>query len=381
MKSQTIEKEVQKIYEQVKMVYAPDKRTTIFNVATLVKDGNVILKGETNLKNAKLELKKKLEEMNYRIKDSIQILPAKNLGENVFGIIKLSVANLRIKPSQTEEMVTQSLLGTPIKIYKSNNGWYLIQTPDEYIAWMEDDAIQPVNKRQYDKWIKSKRIIFTSDFGFSYINSDRNSQRVSDLVKGNLLKVLEEKLDYFKVEYPDRRIAFVHKKDCEPFDKWINNIKINPENIVRTAKTFMGIPYLWGGTSVKGVDCSGFTKSVYFLNGVLLPRDASQQANVGDFVTDKIDFNKLQSGDLLFFGDKKGLGKKENIKHVGIYIGDGEFIHSSGFVKINNLKKGKKDFSIQRLNTFIRAKRIITSLDKNGVYLIINHNAYFKVDK
>ncbi|MCX6149511.1 MAG: C40 family peptidase [Ignavibacteriales bacterium] len=381
MKSQDKEKEIQGIIEQVKSKYAPDKRVAIFNISHTQKENEIILKGETNLPIIKTDLKQKLDELKYKVKDSIKILPAKDLGEKIFGVINISVANIRTKPNHPEELATQALLGTPVKVYKKlHDGWYLIQTPDDYIAWAEDDAVQLMNKIEYEDWIKSNKIIFNVNYGVSYLEANENSQIVSDLVRGDLLKILDERNGFFKVEYPDKRTAFVPAKNCQRFDQWLNNLDINESNIVQTAKTFMGIPYLWGGTSMKGVDCSGFTKSVYYLNGILLPRDASQQVNVGELVSDQIDFAKFKPGDLLFFGTKANNGKKEKASHVGIYIGDGKFIHSSGFVRINSLDKNSKDFSPRRFSTFLRAKRILTSLDKNGVYLLKNQKVYNEVN-
>ena len=148
---------------------------------------------------------------------------------------------------------------------------------------------------------------------------------------------------------------------------WLDSRKVNADDIISTAKTFMGIPYLWGGTSPKAFDCSGFTKTVYFLNGVMLPRDASQQVYTGELVDTKNGFQNLKPGDLLFFGRKATDSTAEKITHVALYIGDTEFIHASGRVRINSLDKSRPNYSDYRFNQFVRAKRILTSLDKNGV--------------
>jgi len=131
------------------------------------------------------------------------------------------------------------------------------------------------------------------------------------------------------------------------------------ENVIRTARRFFGVPYLWGGTSAKGFDCSGFTKTVYFLNGVLLPRDASQQVMVGSIIDTGVDMENLNTGDLLFFGSKATPEQEARVTHVAIYLGRKKFIHSSGDVRINSFDPSDPDFSKYRLGTFLHARRII----------------------
>ncbi|NOX66616.1 MAG: C40 family peptidase [Chlorobi bacterium] len=215
-----------------------------------------------------------------------------------------------------------------------------------------------------------------NDYGFAYTQPDEKSQRVSDLVIGDILINIGEEGDYVKVQFPDKRIAFVKKENTKVVKGWLSAAKPTQENIVETAKSFMGIPYLWGGTSAKEMDCSGFTKTVYFLNGVLLDRDASQQVNNGILVDTENGFENLQKGDLLFFGFKATDKKKERVTHVGIYIGDLEFIHESGRVKINSFDEKKPNFSKYRLEHFIRARRIITSLNENGIIMIKDSKYY-----
>jgi cell wall-associated NlpC family hydrolase len=129
----------------------------------------------------------------------------------------------------------------------------------------------------------------------------------------------------------------------------------------------MGIPYFWGGTSCKALDCSGFTKTVYFLNGVLLPRDASQQALVGRPVDAGKDFSGIEVGDLLFFGTRGTAERKERVTHVGIALGGGKFIHEGGDVRINSLNENDPEYSAPRRETFLGVRRIIGAGDDFGV--------------
>ncbi|MGE5401436.1 MAG: NlpC/P60 family protein [Ignavibacteriales bacterium] len=366
--------EINNLIDKVKQQYAPDKRTAVFNVTAADENGTVSLKGETNLPQAKENLLAELNKANKNVKDGIALLPAKELNGKTFGIIDLSVANIRTNHEHSAEMATQGLLGTPVNVLKKEDGWYLIQTPDDYIAWVDGDGVTTMTKQDYDEWNKAEKVIYTAFYGFSFTAPDINSEHVSDLVKGDILKLAGKENGFVKAEYPDKRIAFIPEAECQQFDEWLNSREPNAANLIKTGRSLMGVPYLWGGTSAKGVDCSGFTKTIYFLNGVILPRDASQQVYSGDPVDTKEGFDKLQPGDLLFFGTRATDTKKEKATHVGMYIGNGEFIHSSGRVRINSLDKTKDNFSSYRFSSFLRARRVLTSLDKNGIILIKSNN-------
>lgn len=375
--SQTDMEKINSIIQYVKEQFAPDKRTSVFNIEVVQENEKLILKGETNLTEVKTELVKLLFEQKIIIKDDIELLPSKSLGEKIFGVVNLSVANLRSKPDHAAELVTQAILGTPIKVLKKGeDGYYLVQTPDNYIAWLDDDGFEFKTESEFVEWNETPKVIYTKEFGFSFVDANDKSQTVSDLVAGNLLKIIGEDSNYFLVEYPDGRKAYIKKDEANIINDWYNALNPTGVTILKTAYRFMGIPYLWGGTSVKGMDCSGFTKTVYFLNGIVLQRDASQQVNTGELVEVKSGWENLQAGDLLFFGRKADGDKKERITHVAIYIGDGDFIHAAGRVRINSLNPSKSYYSKYRDNSFIRAKRILSSVGKNGIEKIMNNRFY-----
>jgi len=368
---------INSILQELKEKFVPDKRTAVFNFEALESENKIIIKGETNINEAYSEFTKMMNDADIKFDNQIEMLPSENLGEKKFGVINLSVANIRSKPDHPAELATQSILGTPIKILKKGeDGYYLVQTPDNYISWLDDDGFTFMTEDQLSEWISSPKIIYTKEYGFSYSDADVNSQTVSDLVAGNLLKIMGEDSDFYLVNYPDERVAYVKKDEAKLFTEWYNALNPNGETILKTAYRFMGIPYLWGGTSTKGMDCSGFTKTVYYLNGIVLQRDASQQVNTGELVDTKDGWQNLQPGDLLFFGRKADENRKERITHVAIYIGDGDFIHAAGRVKINSFNPEKTYYSDYRKSGFIRAKRILSSVGKNGIERILANSFY-----
>lgn len=373
----SIERIVSDYFNETKSIFAPDKRTAILNIEFNFNENVVLCNGETNLADAKDYFFFKLQQNNIKYMDNVNVIPDETIGDRKYGIINVSVANLRSEPKHASELVTQSLLGTVVNILKkSEDNWYLIQTPDLYLGWVDEDGISRKNESEINSYKKSHKIIFLSVYGFSFSEMDRESIPVSDLVIGNIIEFISIEKEFYKVKYPDGRLGFVDKNEAELFSDWLTKTKPISQKIISTAKKFMGIPYLWGGTSAKGFDCSGFTKTVYYLNGLVLPRDASQQINVGEEVDDKLDFNVLQPGDLLFFGRKATDTTPERATHVGIYIGDTQFIHASGLVLINSLDSSRKNFSQYRFSNYLKAKRLFSGENILKVQKISESNYY-----
>jgi len=142
--------------------------------------------------------------------------------------------------------------------------------------------------------------------------------------------------------------------------------------MITTGRQFLGFPYLWGGTSSKGLDCSGFVKTVCFLNGVILERDASQQIKHGQEIDISSGWGNLQKGDLLYFGSKDPY----RVVHTGVYIGDSEVINSAGSVQINSLDKKRENFSEYLSSTFLGARRIIGLQPEQGYLPVKLHGWY-----
>ncbi len=360
----------QAIIAEVSEQYVPDKRVALFDVEAIKKDGSYILKGESNLPDAVNVLKQKMEAEGLKYTDSISLLPDNEVLEGkTMGVVKISVANLRDEPKHSAQLVTQATLGTPLKVYKKDGGWFYVQTPDGYLGWVDYGGLSSKTPQEFSQWKSAEKLIYLEPFGNSYEMADSNAQSVSDLVAGDILELLSTDNGFYRVKYPDGRKAFIKKTEARPYLDWLSSLDMEREDLVETSKRLMGLPYLWGGTSSKGVDCSGFTKTVFFLNGIVIPRDASQQVHTGIQVDSTRNFENLIPGDLLFFGRPATDSTSERVIHVGMWIGENKFIHSMGDVHISTMDTAADDFDEYNYNRYLRTKRVFNQEGSGLIYL------------
>ncbi len=352
--------QVEKLISDLKSEYAPDKRVAIWEIEW----SNGVLSGETDQTESLIILKGKLDELDIRYDDQITTLPDQSLEGKEFAVVTISVANIRSAPKHSAELATQALLGTPLRVLKKEGSWYLVQTPDQYISWVDSGGIQVMDGKELSEWNQLPKAVFTDNSGFAFSDADEK-EIVSDLVAGNIVSLDWTEKDYQEILLPDGRMGFVRSDQLTPFEEWNESRQLSPQNLIQTAKAMMGVPYLWGGTSIKGVDCSGFTKTIYFLNGQVIPRDASQQIWEGEEVDEDKNWENLEVGDLLFFGEKASGDKKERVVHVGMWVGDNSFIHSRGRVRISSFDQESPDYDEYELNRYLRTKRVIGKITPN----------------
>lgn len=367
--------ELDTLLAELRQAHAPDKRVALLDIEALQQDGQWVVAGQTNLPEAKAELSSRLAELGWA--ETVELLPAAELEGQHYGIVKLSACNIRSAPKHSAELSTQATLGTPLRIYKREGGWHLVQTPDGYLGWLDPGGFALMDEAAYQTWMDSPKCVYLPELGFAYAAPQPDAPPVGDLLAGNILRLLRQADGYAEVQYPDGRSAFVPQAEFMPYGQWLDSRAPTADNILAAAHRFMGRPYLWGGTSGKGVDCSGFTKTVFYLNGLLLPRDASQQVHVGQALAKDTTLANLLPGDLLFFGQAAAEGQKERVTHVAIYKGEGQIIHASGEVCVESLRRGDPDFNEYRLETFLRAKRMIGPAASEQGVLPLAESAYY----
>ena len=158
------------------------------------------------------------------------------------------------------------------------------------------------------------------------------------------------------------------KKHAAALEEWANQT-YDFKTIEKNARKMMGRPYLWGGMSAKMADCSGFVRTSYFSNGIILQRDASQQALTGKKVDCAAWRTEAEPGDLIFIGSTS-----RKVTHVAMYVGGGKYIHSSGRVKVNSMDPKADDYLDYH---FISMSRINNEVGTKGIVSVKNHPWYF----
>ena len=363
--------ELENIHSSIKTMFAPDKRVELFDIQFSNLNNHLILKGETTSKKAFGILLDSLNNRKIKFTNKVRFLPDSAVGNQQFAVARNSVINIRSNPKHSAELGTQGLLGMSLKVLDKKGDFYRIQTPDNYISWVDKGGITRMNSTEIDIWNQAKKIIFTKNFGYTYVDKGDKSNIVSDITLGGVLKYISEDNRFYQVEYPDNRMGFIRKEEGAIYNSWLQNLVATQENIESVSKTMEGFPYLWGGTSSKGMDCSGFTKMVYLMNGFIIPRDASQQINAGKTVDSNLAFEGLEKGDLLFFGRKATSDKNQRVTHVGIWLGNNkmEFIHASGNVHINSMDEIQPNYDEFNKNRYLGSKRYLNVKDEKIINL------------
>ncbi len=232
-----------------------------------------------------------------------------------FGISDLTVVPIRKDPSDKSEMVSQLLFGEHFKITEGDEKWSkIIVSHDNYSGWICNKQIRLIKEETYNKLKNVKPNISTKLFDVVIKND------ITQIISaGSIMPNYKDGISFIENE------KFIFKGTVK------KQGKENIEKIVDVTMVFLNTPYLWGGRTAFGIDCSGLVQIAYRLIGINLPRDASQQIEYGNKITD---IKKSKIGDLAFFNNEKG-----EIIHVGILIGKNKIIHASGKVRIDNLDK------------------------------------------
>ena len=298
-------------------------------------------------------------------------------GEVQWAIVRTSTCFVRNAPDYEAGLDTQCRMGDVVQILDSDRYWRKVSTPDPYVGWTAELCLAPVSEEEKDRWIAAPKWICTADFSHIYAGPS-GSEPVCDFTRGNLVLQVpgECRAGRVKVLLPDGAEGWAEPSDIADYRQWAESRECTAQNVIATARGYLGVPYMWGGISPKHFDCSGLVKFSYWMNGVLLPRDSSQMILLGEEVP--ADFSLMQPGDLVFFGRKASGGKPRKPSHVALYIGGGRIIHSSQLVRINSLVEGEADCYDKEI---IAVRRILGHIGSGGgAHSLLSDPMYFVQD-
>lgn len=247
------------------------------------------------------------------------------------GVVLKPVANMYSRASEEADVVSQAIYASPIGIIEERDGWARVRTADEYTGWMPGAAFKRLanGERTYASAGRVAQVasLFANVYREPSVTKHQPLLTVPFETALEVTREVDAAERWIEVRLPDNRAAWVQRGDVT-----LDRKPMSIEEIIALSKQFLGVPYFWGGTSSFGFDCSGFMQMLCRRRGIVMPRDASLQVKWAGAAP--VDFNHLDAGDLLFFGESK-------VTHTGMYIGGGKFInattHDRPVVQISDL--------------------------------------------
>lgn len=348
------------VLAQTESRFAPDTRTAVWDFDIQTEGAKPAVVVSTDNPEALEALRAAWLERNISIELRARVLPADDPAalEKPWALVSVPVASLTGKPAFASAVTTQALMGTPLRVLAFSRPFWRVQTPDGYIGWVHGLQIERLSADALSDWNRSKRLIVTAPAASV---TDAAGRVIARPGLGSILKHISPSDTTFSVQLPDGRIGRLARAaaaDAEAyFKEWEKLRTQHPEQFwlrfCALAEQFLGVPYVWGGMSAGGVDCSGLVALLWRLTGVITQRDADQMAAQAH----PVPFDRLEAipaGFLLFFG-KTGDDGQKRIEHVGISLGNGDFVHALGSVRIESLSEASANYNAYERARFLEA--------------------------
>lgn len=369
---------------QVERDFVPDKRLAVWEVTTTVDDGRIVVQGKSDSEQAIESLKRSFAQHQASVEVEIALLPEESaeVGDLSWALVNVPVASLTGKPLFAAPTTTQALLGTPLRVLEYQRPFWRVQMPDGYIGWVHSAQIKRFTQAQLSDWNAAEHVVVTART--SELKHSTGAL-LMPLTVGSRLMILERQRGQVQAQLPDGRIGWIVAADVMDARAhaayWQAMRRGSREAFwkayIAQAERLLGTPYLWGGTTASGVDCSGFVSLVWQMVGVVDMRDADQLiAHANRLNLQSLD--EIPIGGYLAFGriDESG---KPKIEHIGISLGKGDFIHSLGSVRIESVNPASERFNAYERSRFLGAyaveidaqdSRALRPLSTNGFHQI-----------
>ncbi len=274
--------------------------------------------------------------------DALPLKPAQDevrvllTDDTPWALVNRSVADVRREADGLAEQVTQALVGEAVRVLETDSsGWEFVRLErDGYLGWVRGSALHHCSRDDVLAFQSACNVLVIAELAQAYLSPHPSPTRrgeggeVGKLPFGVALPLVDRRDEWAAVRLPDERVWWVAQTDLLPIAERPQPDAAGIEFTLRLIRRFIGVPYLWGGKSPFGYDCSGLAQTFWGFMGVNIPRDADQQFRVGRPVE-----GAPQPGDLLFFGkpdDNVGATRHLHITHVAISLGGDEIIHANG---------------------------------------------------
>lgn len=268
-----------------------------------------------------------------------------------YAFITTNLVDLWLEPEFESERASQLLWGETVRVLKEHKTFWLVAQNDDYTGWVDKRFLKIIGKSAFEFYEKKLNALVGLERARLFDASFKNTVAPHFIYFGTRLWISQTHKNFCNVVLPDKTMAFLKSAAIKPINKKMDK-KVSSRKLVKEALKFLGVPYLWGGISPAGFDCSGLVRSVFSRFGIFLPRDTKDQIKAGKL----IERNQVKAGDLLFFK-----------RHVAIAVTKDMVIHSSrggGGVRINSLKPGEPNYRADLDRDFIQARRILCSMSK-----------------
>jgi gamma-D-glutamyl-L-lysine dipeptidyl-peptidase len=337
---------IRRAARQVRGQLVPDSRVGVFEVRTRRRHDGIAIAGATTIPAAVEAFRTLLEEAGVEAEIQIRVLPDPSLGPRSEALVRAPIVPVYRRPTMGSTQLSQYVLGARLTLLSRRGRFFRIRGEDAHVGWVHKGYLTLGEPAWAQAWERG-------ELGEPVVSLGAEVHDDTDRVFARLpwgARVIQQADG--RVLLPDGRSGHIGGGEVVAVNRLTERFPTRGDSVIRTVRLWLGAPYLWGGVTPNGVDCSGLVQSVCWIHGMALPRDSDMQARVGAEVDPGREFGALRPGDLLFFAEKR------RVNHVAFSLGGSHIIHASagnGCVERNDmLGDSEYEHFLRRIFTSVR---------------------------